>query len=109
MTNDGTPARASLVDPLAGRIDEVLGPLLPPGTPCALLDFPNHSNVGDSAIWLGERKWLRRNNSKVVYACDVATYAREQLAARIGRGVLLLHGGGNLGDFWVEHQWFRET
>jgi pyruvyl transferase EpsO len=38
----------------------------------------------------------------------VATYSRRRLAARLGDGVILLHGGGNLGDFWLEHQQFRE-
>jgi pyruvyl transferase EpsO len=95
---------------LSGRIDEVLRPLLVPGATCALLDFPDHANVGDSAIWLGERAWLRRSGLRVCYTCDVATYSRGRLAARLGDGgVILLHGGGNLGDFWVEHQQFREA
>ena len=98
----GDRGRDNIVAHLSKKVDEVLRPLLPPGTPCALLDFPNHSNVGDSAIWLGERAWLRRHGLDVVYACDVNTYSREQLAARIGQGVLLLHGGGNLGDLWVD-------
>src|SRR5262245_41215512 len=104
---DGRSAQA-LVRSLGGQIDAVLGPLLSSGTPCALLDFPNHPNVGDSAIWLGETAWLRRRGLSPVYACDVATYSRRRLAARLGDGVILLHGGGNLGDFWVEHQQFRE-
>src|SRR5262245_16129596 len=98
----------AVVRSLYARIDEVLGPLLSPGTPCALLDFPNHANVGDSAIWLGETEWLRRQGLRLVYSCDLATYSPERLAARLGGGVILLHGGGNLGDFWVEHQQFRE-
>ncbi len=102
------PSREAVVCSLGGKIDEVLGPLLPPGTPYALLDFPNHANVGDSAIWLGEKEWLRKEGLRLVYACDVATYSRHRLAARLGDGVILLHGGGNLGDFWVEHQQFRE-
>jgi exopolysaccharide biosynthesis predicted pyruvyltransferase EpsI len=97
-----------LVGSLLDRIDHVLGPLLPPGTRCALLDFPNHPNVGDSAIWLGERRWLGRRGAEVVYACDLETCSREQLAARLGGGTILLHGGGNLGDFWYAHQQFRE-
>ena len=35
-------------------LHEVLAPLLPPGSPIALRDFPSHANVGDSAIWLGQ-------------------------------------------------------
>jgi pyruvyl transferase EpsO len=108
MTGKRPNPCASVLGYLAETIDDLLGPLLPPGTQCALLDFPNHSNVGDSAIWLGETEWLRRHGLHVVYACDIATYSRKQLAARLGRGIILFHGGGNLGDLWVEHQWFRE-
>src|SRR5690349_9799511 len=97
-----------VVGDLARAIDDRLGRLLAPGTPCALLDFPNHANVGDSAIWLGETARLRRHGVEIVYACDQETYAPERLAARLGDGVILLHGGGNLGDFWIEHQQFRE-
>jgi pyruvyl transferase EpsO len=92
---------------LSREIDAVLEPLLPPGMRCALLDFPAHSNVGDSAIWLGEQAWLRRRGCELVYTCDTATYSPGHLARR-DPDVVLLHGGGNLGDFWAEHQRFRE-
>jgi exopolysaccharide biosynthesis predicted pyruvyltransferase EpsI len=108
MTSGDRTNNEALVRSLGAKIDEVLGPLLPPAARYALLDFPNHANVGDSAIWLGEREWLHRRGARLVYASDVATYSRQRLAARLGDGVILLHGGGNLGDFWVEHQHFRE-
>jgi exopolysaccharide biosynthesis predicted pyruvyltransferase EpsI len=105
-----TNACAGVISSLSAAIDAVVGPLLPPpGTPVALLDFPNHANVGDSAIWLGESEFLRRHGANVAYACDLHTYSRDRLASRLGRdGVILLHGGGNLGDFWYHHQEFRE-
>ncbi|RZM06107.1 MAG: exopolysaccharide biosynthesis protein, partial [Sphingomonas sp.] len=31
-----------------------------PGSRYALVDFPDHANVGDSAIWLGELAMLRQ-------------------------------------------------
>src|SRR5262249_24794579 len=108
MTNETVTSAGATVRTLSGAIDRVLRPLLPPGTSCALLDFPNHANVGDSAIWLGETEWLRRNGVHVVFACDMEHYSPERLAARLGGGVILLHGGGNLGDFWGAHQQFRE-
>ena len=76
----------------------------------ALLDFPNHANVGDSAIWLGELALLRSLGVRsVVYTCDLLTYSRDHLAKRIGKnGIILLHGGGNFGDVWPRHQYFRE-
>jgi exopolysaccharide biosynthesis predicted pyruvyltransferase EpsI len=107
--NDGNVAGARrLVRELSDVIDCVLRPLFPAGVSCALIDFPNHSNVGDSAIWLGETCWLRGNGVKIVYACDFETYSREQMAIRLGEGAILLHGGGNLGDFWPHLQQFRE-
>src|SRR5688500_11638889 len=42
--------------------DEALASLaeaVPFGSVCALLDHPDHPNVGDSAIWLGEREFAR--------------------------------------------------
>jgi pyruvyl transferase EpsO len=108
MTPQVSSRPDSTVRDLGRRIDTVLGSLLPPGVPCALLDFPSHPNVGDSAIWLGETEWLRRHGHPVTYVCDLETYSRPRLAARLGDGVILLHGGGNLGDFWGEYQRFRE-
>lgn len=86
----------------------VLQRLLPRGTPCALLDFPIYPNVGDNAIWLGTRHALHATGAHVVYVSDRGTYAREQLAARLGGGTIVLHGGGDFGDLWPDHQLFRE-
>jgi pyruvyl transferase EpsO len=98
----------SLVASLCRRIDEVLRPLIPGGAACALVEFPDYANVGDSAIWLGQRRWLRRSGIRTAYASTMATYDRDVLAARVGSGVILLQGGGNLGDLWQRHQQFRE-
>jgi exopolysaccharide biosynthesis predicted pyruvyltransferase EpsI len=100
--------RAIVISALLDNIDRALLPLLPPGSRCALLDFPNYANVGDNAIWLGELAYLRRFGIEVVYRSDQVSYSRKQLAARIGDGTILLSGGGNFGDLWPAHQWFRE-
>lgn len=87
-----------LVHPLVKGFDQV-----------ALLDFPNHNNVGDNAIWLGERELLRRLMLPATYMCDIETYSEEALRAAIPEGgLILLHGGGNFGDVWPAHQRFRE-
>lgn len=78
-------------------------------SPYALLDFPNHSNVGDSAIWAGEVAYLRRYwKREPSYVCehDVDWKA---LADAVAHGPILLHGGGNFGDVWPTYQQFRET
>ena len=98
-----------LIRSLIHSIDQVIAGLIPEGAPCALVDFPSHSNVGDSAIWLGEKKVLRRRGVTVVYVCDGRTYARKHLTKRLGReGIILIHGGGNLGDLWPAREQFRE-
>lgn len=74
-----------------------------------LLDFPNHPNVGDSAIWVGERKFLYDlYGSAPLLTCTVGAPIAE-LQTAIGENcVIFLHGGGNFGDIWPHHQRFRE-
>lgn len=81
-----------------------------PGDRYALVDFPDHANVGDSAIWLGEVAMLRNVTGRD--PDYVSTWHDFDLAAfRVAApdGVLFLHGGGNLGDIWPHHQQFREA
>jgi exopolysaccharide biosynthesis predicted pyruvyltransferase EpsI len=79
------------------------------GAPVALLNYPNHSNVGDCAIWLGELSHLADTGHAIVYQCDLHSYDPDTLRRSLPRdGVVLLHGGGNLGDLWPAHQAFRE-
>ncbi len=100
---------SALVASLRARLDEVLDPLLADVSRCALVDFPNYPNVGDSAIWLGERAFLRDRGIDVVYVCDVDTYTPEELRSVLGpRDAILLHGGGNFGDLYPRHQRLRE-
>lgn len=99
----------ALVATLGRQIDRTLKPLLSGATGVALLDFPNHSNVGDSAIWLGELAYLESLESPVIeYTCDVHSYSRADLSRYVGDGVILLSGGGNLGDLWQQSQRLRE-
>ncbi|MBK5269385.1 MAG: polysaccharide pyruvyl transferase family protein [Bacteroidia bacterium] len=97
-----------LINSLSLKIDKVLEPLIPKGISCALIEFPNYANSGDSAIWLGEKKWLHKNKNEVVYTCDMETYSQDMLVQQLGKGIILLQGGGNFGDLWKRHQHFRE-
>ena len=91
------------------RLEESLRPLLPPGGPVALLDFPVYPNVGDSAIWLGAVATLRQLGMRTPhYACSFKTYSRPELARRLGDGTILLSGGGNFGDRYAPHQRFQQ-
>ncbi len=95
-------------DRLADRFDRTITPLVPVG-PVALLDFPHHANVGDSAIWVGERRWLGRHRDRpLAYAASADTFSAAALRAAMPSGTVLIHGGGNFGDLWPEHQDHRE-
>lgn len=97
-----------LLDPLRTQIRLTLDPLIPPGACCALIDFPHHGNVGDSAIWLGEIAYLKSRNCRLAYTCTAANYNAEAMRAAIGNGIILITGGGNFGDLYAIHQNLRE-
>lgn len=94
---------------LRDRLAGVLGSLLPTGTRVALLGFPNHGNVGDSALWLGTRRLLADLGVDVAYSCEWRDYAEEELATAVAGGAhICLNGGGNFGDLWPGQQQLRE-
>jgi pyruvyl transferase EpsO len=101
-------SRASLISRLMARIDAVLRPLIPFGQSVALVDFPNHPNVGDSAIWLGEAAWFVSNENERRYVCGRRDYSASALRRHLPSGPIVIHGGGNFGDLWPVHQRFRE-
>lgn len=86
----------------------VLDRLVPAGTRCAVIGAPLNSNVGDSAIWLGQRALLDALRAEVRYACDLMSYDARHLAACVPEGPILLTGGGTLGDLWEDSQLLRE-
>jgi exopolysaccharide biosynthesis predicted pyruvyltransferase EpsI len=93
---------------LQRRYDAIMADVVPPGVPVALVGFPNHSNPGDAAIWVGQLVALRRRGHRVAYACDWLSYDEQHLRRRAADATILLHGGGNFGDIWPEHQRLRE-
>jgi exopolysaccharide biosynthesis protein PssK len=103
-----TAEREELVASLAHTTAATLDPLLDGFDSFALIGFPNHSNVGDSAIWLGQLEYLERRGGRVVYMCDEWSYDRTELARRLDGGAILLTGGGSLGDVWPDYQRLRE-
>lgn len=79
------------------------------GDSYALVDFPDHANVGDSAIWLGEIAILKSiTGSMPKYVCTTKDFDADELDNKCPDGVIFIHGGGNLGDIWPDHQMFRE-
>eukprot|EP01136_Pigoraptor_vietnamica_P034484 Opistho-1_new@98502 len=92
-----------LVGELAQRFTRTLDAVIPPG-PLALVDFPDHSNVGDSAIWLGEMAYLRKSGRLPAYYSAIADFDDAACRAAIGDGPILIHGGDNMGTLWPKHE-----
>ncbi len=75
----------------------------------ALVDFPDHPNVGDSAIWLGTTEYFRLHaHREPHYVTTIAEFDEAALRAAVPAGPIFVHGGGNFGDLWPRHQDFRE-
>ena len=96
-------------DAITLQIERCLDPIINRDSCCALIGFPNHANVGDSAIWLGELDYLSSRGVNVNYVCDFKNYNRHILNRCHPDGLILIHGGGNLGDLWKNQQQLRET
>jgi exopolysaccharide biosynthesis predicted pyruvyltransferase EpsI len=90
----------SAVIRLHDELDRALAAVVPRRARVALINYPNHHNVGDPALYLGTLRALRRLGARVVYACEHGTYARATLGAKVRSGIdaILINGGGNLGD-----------
>ncbi|HXJ01667.1 MAG TPA: polysaccharide pyruvyl transferase family protein [Micropepsaceae bacterium] len=97
----------NLVNLYIEQLRAKFAPLIPRDRPMALVDFPDSTNCGDHAIWLGERKLLAELGANVAYACSVQSYDRDVMAAKIGNGTILMQGGGNFGDRYPLHHEFR--
>ncbi|MGL3111458.1 polysaccharide pyruvyl transferase family protein [Bradyrhizobium sp. BR 1432] len=105
-----TPMKDSrtLIAEMQDEIEKVIGPHLEGVENFALVDFPNHSNVGDSAIWLGEETYLQKKLGRAPsYVCTYDTWSKEEFERAVPVGPILIHGGGNFGDLWPSHQEFR--
>ena len=99
----------AVIGRLCGEIDRSVRPLVPGTGRLALLDFPDYSNVGDSAIWLGEVNYLRhRQGIRPAYVCHLEKYHAQALRQALPEGPIFLSGGGNFGDIWPGFQEFRE-
>lgn len=93
---------------LQNIIDEALNPIIPKDSVVAIFDFPNHSNVGDSAIWLGEMTYLKKRCGKHNIFIYGSNFDRGSLPELKSDTLVLINGGGNLGDVWPKHQSLRE-
>lgn len=98
-------------DPLQAIQDETTSALqrvLPKSASAAVLDFPAHVNAGDSLIYLGQKRYLKRLGYDVRYLAEHRDYDEGLLRRLHPTGPIFLQGGGNLGDRWLHTQRFRE-
>jgi pyruvyl transferase EpsO len=76
---------------------------------CALLDYPDHLNIGDHLIWLGSVLYLTDIlKTKIGYAASMREFSETEMEQRVAKAPIFLNGGGNLGDLWPDCQKFRE-
>ena len=100
---------AALTAALRSRLETTLRGLGLQERPVALLDWPHHTNCGDSAIWVGEVHLLRRLGARIVYRCSLIDLSPARLREVLPPdGVVLLSGGGSFGDVYPDIQRFRE-
>lgn len=92
-----------LMDSLKEKHTQIVK-LLQEKTVC-YLDIPVHFNTGDLLIYKGTEQFIKENNINVIYRSDCNHYSHRQIKKC---DVILLHGGGNLGDLYDKHQNFRE-
>lgn len=77
---------------------------------CAyILGTPTHTNIGDSAIVIAERKYLLKHGYEMVIEITAREYEsnRKGIVRLMPKAAnLFLPGGGNMGSLWpVEEEW----
>jgi exopolysaccharide biosynthesis protein PssK len=100
---------ASVLEDLREQVHRTVASVIEPGANCALLGYPNHTNPGDHAIWLGAKATLERQRAEIVYECSWRDYSRGALQIAVEDGAqIVFTGGGNFGDVWPATHALRE-
>lgn len=109
MTQPASPhPSAELLHATDHALMSTYGAALPDRSEVVLFDYPAHTNVGDAAIWIGERLVLRRLGIKVIAAADLWNMDLSSIGKLVAGRTVLMHGGGSFGDMWPQHQVHRE-
>jgi pyruvyl transferase EpsO len=103
---DDSLSADTLVQSLRRRLSDCFAEVIPDG-PLALVDFPDYSNVGDSAIWLGQMAWLDEMGRTPVYHAAYKDFSTDDLRHAAPDGPILINGGGNFGTLWPRHEALR--
>ncbi len=107
MSRRFTQVDRSALDQVRDAAQRALAELLSGVDRVVILDAPFHRNFGDALILCGELTLLRRLGIAVLSVSDINTYAPVLLRALPADVVVLIHGGGNFGDLYPEHEQFR--
>lgn len=91
---------------LKAIIDERLSPLI--NQDYLYLDVPYHANLGDTLIWQGTLDFLKTLPYKCLYSSWYNGDKYKDVATKNPNSLIILHGGGNFGDVWVECHQFRK-
>lgn len=83
-------------------IDKQIRPLI--SSDYVYLDLPYYSNIGDTLIWAGTSNFFKTVPFKCLHSYGLSTYFPFSLSSST---VILLQGGGNLGDLYRVHSDFR--
>ncbi len=98
----------SVVAQLQKTILSTMSDLIPSDGKFALLDFPDHDNIGDSAIYVGEADLFKRLAVRPAFISAKNHTDWASMEAAIGDGPIFIHGGGNFGDLWPDFNDFHE-
>lgn len=96
---------ADYVEYMRDLSDRSLAALLQGVESVYVTDLPDHPNVGDSAIALGEFAFLRRHSVRVVSAYSVGTLSPGIAGSDVP---VLIHGGGNIGGLYPQYDEHRD-
>lgn len=77
-----------------------------------VIGTPEHTNIGDSAIVIAEMEFLRKcgfNHSSIKEITFKEYSSKRKLIKKVinKRCLICLHGGGNMGNQWIEEEYFR--
>lgn len=84
---------------------EVIGP---DAQEIIMLDTPRHRNLGDSIIWEGTFQYLQKLGHRIIHQSDLGRHRDSDLNRFSPSAVIVMQGGGNMGDLYPEHDLFRQ-
>lgn len=89
----------SSIEQLRAELLRVVTSAAEPRDGCALLDFPDFANPGDSLVWLGAVAFLKQEYAiSPSYVAARREYCPQRLRLHCPSGPIYLNGGGNFGE-----------